>query len=266
MRRPKTYNEKLQWLKLYDRNKHYITCVDKYEVRDFIKDSIGEKYLIPLIGIYNTVEEIPWGELPDKFVLKCTHGSGTNIICKDKSRLDIEASKKKLERWMKKNWFWYGREWPYKNVVPRILCEKYMVDESGTKLKDYKLMCFNSEPKIIQVMTERTKEHYFLNHFDLDWNEIDIPRKSVKRNLNIPPKPHGLDKMIAISKILSKGKPFVRIDLYDTKIGVFFGEMTFFPMSGYMDFADDQYDYLLGSWIELPSIINCQKEVKGGTI
>ena len=141
-----------------------------------------------------------------------------------------------------------------------------MVDESGTKLKDYKFMCFNSEPKIIQVMTERTKEHYFLNHFDLDWNEIDIPRKSLKRNLNIPPKPHGLDKMIAISKTLSKGKPFVRIDLYDTKIGVFFGEMTFFPMSGYMDFADDQYDYLLGSWIELPSIINCQKEVKGGTI
>src|SRR5690606_20869532 len=143
LRNPKTYNEKLQWLKLYDRNIDYLKYVDKYEVRSYIKEKIGEEYLIPLIDVYDSVEEIDWDSLPDKFVLKCTHGSNCNIICKDKKELDIEDSKNKLEKWMKKSWYWFGREWVYKDLKPRIICEKYMVDESGVELKDYKFFCFN---------------------------------------------------------------------------------------------------------------------------
>lgn len=264
MRRPKTYNAKLQWLKLYDRNKDYITCVDKYEVRDFIKDSIGEKYLIPLIGIYNTIEEIPWGELPDKFVLKCTHGSGTNIICKDKSRLDIEASKKKLKRWMKKNWFWYGREWPYKNVVPRILCEKYMVDESGYELKDYKIFCFNGEPKMMYVATDRGVDTRF-DFFDMEFNHLPIIQ-SYKNATKKIKKPYSFEIMKELSRKLSKGFIHIRVDFYDISGRIYFGEMTYYHLSGFSRFIPEKYDEIIGSWIELPSTINCQEEVKGGTI
>ncbi|NLE04472.1 MAG: glycosyl transferase [Crenarchaeota archaeon] len=249
---PVTFNEKLQWLKLYDRKPQYTIFADKYAVRDYIKQRIGGKYLIPLIGVYDTVDEIPWDELPNKFVLKCTHGSKSNIICTDKNRLDIKRSKTQLSQWMKKNWFWFGREWPYKNLRPRIICEEFMEDASGGQLKDYKFYCFHGEPKVIQVISERNNGHYYIDHYDLEWNKFIIPRKNYSKDPVAQDKPKDLDEMISISRELSKNIPFARIDLYNTESGISFGEITFFPVSGFIDFSDQQTDYLLGSWLRLP--------------
>lgn len=249
---PSTFNEKLQWLKIYDRNPKYKLMVDKFEVRKIIANSLGEEYLIPLVGVWNKFEDINFEELPDRFVLKTTHDSGSVIICTNKNNFDYRRAKRKLNKSLKSNYYYRGAEWPYKFIKPRIICEKYMVDESGYELKDYKFMCFNGEPKIIQVMSGREKGRYFLNHFDLDWNEIYIPRKNLKKRFPSPLKPKNLDKMIEFSKILSKDIPFVRIDLYETENGVYFGEITFFPVGGYMDFEEEKHDYLLGSWIRLP--------------
>lgn len=252
LKNPSSFNEKLQWMKLYNRKSDYSIYVDKYKVRKYISEIIGEEYLIPMIGVYNSVDEIPWAELPSQFVLKCTHGSGCNVICKDKAELDISEVKRKLNNWMNKSWYWFGREWPYKNIRPCIICEKYMVDESSTELKDYKFMCFNGEPKIIQVMSGRSGGDYYLNHFDVDWNKVDIKRKNLKERPGIINKPDSLNEMIEISKKLSRNMPFSRIDLYNTNKGILFGEITFFPVSGFMNFEDEAVDELLGSWITLP--------------
>lgn len=250
---PRTFNEKLQWLKLYNRNPAYISLVDKYEVRKYIAQTIGDEYLIPLIGVWDKFDDIDFDKLPNQFVLKPNHTSGNVYICKDKSKIDYAWLRKEVNKWMKRDYYWVHREWPYKNVKPKILCEKYLVDGSNTGLTDFKFMCFNGEPRIIQVMSERNNGNFLLNHFDLEWNEIHIPRKTVKRNPVVPKKPKNLDEMIEISKILSKDMPFVRIDLYETSLGIFFGEITFYPVSGFMDFKEEYHDYLLGSWIKLPS-------------
>lgn len=249
---PQTFNEKVQWLKLYYRSSKYTRLADKYQVRKYIANTIGDEYLIPLIGVWDKFEDIDFSKLPNQFVLKCTHDSGGLVICTDKSKMDYNAVKTRITRSLKRNYYYCFREWVYKDIKPRIICEKYMVDESGTELKDYKFMCFNGEPKIIQVMSGREKGNYFINNFDLKWNEIEIPRKNLKKNPVTPEKPRDLNKMIEISKILSKDLPFVRIDLYDTPSGIYFGEITFFPKSGYMDFVNIKDDYLLGSWISLP--------------
>ncbi len=248
---PQTFNEKLQWLKLYDRNPEYTMYVDKYAVREHIKNSIGEEYLIPLIGVYNSVEEIDWDELPDKFVLKCTHGSQCNIICSDKSRLNIEESKAKLKKWMNRNWFWYGREWPYKNVKPRIICEKYMVDESGTELKDYKVFCFNGTPRLIQVDFNRFTEHR-RNLYDTNWNQIDgFFHFPSDRSVEIA-KPKQLNTMLKLAENLAVQTVFSRIDFYLIYEKIYFGEITLYPESGFGKFSPSELDSRLGSWITLP--------------
>jgi hypothetical protein len=249
---PKTFNEKLQWLKLYDRKPKYTSMVDKFAVRKHIAKTIGEEYLIPLLGVYNGYSEIDFDSLPNEFVLKPSHTSGNVFICKNRSKIDHLKLKNEINEWLNREYYWIHREWPYKNIKPRIICEKYMVDESGKELKDYKFMCFNGEPRIIQVMSERKNGQYLINHFDLEWNEIDISRKTLKKNPRIPAKPKNLGRMTEISKILSKDMPFVRIDLYETKEGLYFGEITFFPVSGFMDFLYEKHDHLLGSWITLP--------------
>jgi hypothetical protein len=155
---------------------------------------------------------------------------------------------------MRYNYYYPGREWPYKNVKPRIICEEFLVDESGTEIKDYKFMCFNGEPKVIQIISDRINGEYYLDHFDLEWNKFEISQKKHKVNPEALEKPKELDTMIDISKELSKNKPFARIDLYNTVCGIRFGEITFFPVSGFIDFVDDQSDYLLGSWLRLPEV------------
>lgn len=248
LKNPKTYNEKLQWLKLYDRKKEYIQYVDKYEVRKYIKETLGEEYLIPLIAVYDSVEEIAWDKLPQKFVLKCTHGSKANIICKDKSKLAIDKAKKKLKRWMNKNWYYFGREWPYKAVTPRIVCEKYLMDN----IIDYKILCFNGVPKLIQVHLNRDSEDYTMDYYTLDWKKTKITKKGVKTTNDVAEKPSNLSEMIEISRTLSKNTYFSRIDLYNVGNKIYFGEITLFPTSGFAPLDNIEDELLLGKWINLP--------------
>lgn len=250
LKRPEKFTEKIQWLKLNNRKNEYVDYVDKYQVRSFIEEKIGREYLIPLIGVYEKVEHIDWESLPDKFVLKCTHGSHCNIICENKHELDIQESKKLLEKWMKRNWFWYGREWPYRNVKPRIICEKYMVDESGVELKDYKILCFNGEPKIIQVDYDRFTNHK-RNLYDTEWNYIPVSfLVPTDKKVEIK-KPEKLEEMLVLAKKLSKDHPHLRVDFYSIEKNIFFGEMTFYPESGFGKFAPQEFDYKLGQLINL---------------
>ncbi len=248
---PKSYNEKIQWIKLYDRRPEYSTYADKYAVRNYIASTIGEEYLIPLLGVYESVEEIPWDEFPEQFVLKCTHGSGSNILCMDKSKLDINSAKKKLEKWMKKNWYWFGREWAYKNIKPRIICEKFMVDESGIELKDYKIFCFNGKAKIIQVDYGRFTNHK-RNLYDTEWQYIPASIKLPTDPNVVIKKPSKLETMLKLAEILAKDYPHVRVDFYSINDKIYFGELTFYHGSGFEKFEPEEFGLTMGNLIELP--------------
>lgn len=246
---PQTFNEKLQWLKLYNRKHEYSIYVDKYEVRKHITKTIGEKYLIPLIGVYKSEDEIPWSKLPNQFVLKCTHGSGSNIICLDKNKLDIGEAKKKLRKWMKKSWYWFGREWPYKNVKPRIVCEEFISDINNTP-DDYKVLCFNGKAKLIEVHIDRYGAHK-QDFYDIQWNKTKISQGDTNSNF-VYDKPVQLEEMIHLSEQLATNMEHVRIDWFVVKNTLYFGEITFFDGSGFTTFDNEEDDYLLGSWIKLP--------------
>lgn len=249
---PTTFNEKIQWLKLYDRNPAYTQMVDKYAVRECISNIIGEEYLIPLIGVYDSFDEIDFNQLPQQFVLKCTHDSGGLVICKDKELLDIEAAKKKINKCLKRNYYYHGREWPYKNIKPRIICEKYMVDESGTELKDYKFMCFNGKAKCLFVCLNRNSlTGLNVDFYDMDWKPMPFERHYPSSGKPIP-KPKTFDKMVEFAERLSNGIPFVRVDFYEANDQLYFGELTFHPGSGYEEFTPESYDSLLGSWLKCP--------------
>lgn len=249
---PKTFNEKLQWLKLHNRDPYYNKLVDKYLVREYIEQKIGEQYLIPLIAVYEKVDDINWDELPEKFVLKCTHGSKSNIICTDKNKLNIKEAKQKLNKWMQWNWFWYGREWPYKNVKPRIICEKLMVDGTEPDLKDYKILCFNGEPKIVQVDYNRYKDHK-RNLYDTDWNVIPVTFVYPSDSKILIKKPEKLDEMLRMATILSKNHPHLRVDFYSINNEIYFGELTFYPEAGFGTFEPNDFDKTVGTWINLPT-------------
>ncbi|PRS39085.1 glycosyl transferase [Bacillus sp. RJGP41] len=250
---PLTFNEKLQWLKLYDWKPEYSMYVDKYSVRSYIEETLGDQYFIPIIGLYKNVQEINWDTLPEKFVLKCTHGSGSNIICTSKSKFDIDDAKIKLSKWMKKNWYWFGREGPYKNIIPRIVCEQYMVDDSGTGLKDYKFMCFNGEAKCIFVCQDRNSSTGLnIDIYDINWNLMPFQRPSHPNSGTKSERPKNYEKMIEFAQILSKDIPFLRVDFYEINGHLYFGELTFYPGSGFEEFTPESYDKLLGSWIKLP--------------
>lgn len=249
LKAPKTYNEKIQWLKLNDRHEDYTRQVDKYEARDYITEMIGEDYLIPICGVYDSVEEIDWSALPEQFVLKATHGSRSNVICDDKKNLDIEKAKRDLRKWMKRNWFWYGRAYPYKNVKPRILCEKFL----ESNITDYKFMCFNGEPRLIQVHRDRHNDvsTKTLDFYDMNWNKTDISRPNEKSGPETQ-KPKRFDEMVDIAKVLSKDDIHVRIDLYEVDGKIYFGEKTFYSASGFAPFSNLAQDLYLGSLMRLP--------------
>ena len=247
---PKTFNEKIQWLKLHNRKPEFSSMVDKYEVKKIIAERMGEEYLIPTLGVWDKFEEIDFDKLPDQFVLKCTHDSGGLIICKDKSQLDLDKAKQKINRCLKSNYYWHGREWPYKNVKPRIIAEQYMVDESGVELKDYKIFNFGGQPKLIQVDFNRFIQHT-KNIYDTEWNYLDVainyptdPNVSIK-------KPDCLDEMLEMAKELSAGLPFLRTDFYVINGKIYFGELTFSPGSGFMKVTPESFDEEMGSWISL---------------
>lgn len=233
---PQTFNEKLQWLKLYDRNPEYTKMVDKYEVKKYISNMIGEEYIIPTLGIYNKFKEINFNGLPNQFVLKCTHDSGSTIICKDKKKLKQKEVRAKINKALKNNYYYNGREWPYKNVKPRIIVEKYMEDYTGF-LIDYKIYAFNGKCDYVMICVDREKENEKTKfiYYDKEWNikkELSDDGKKYGDNINLK-KPKNLDKMFEIASKLSKDIPFVRVDFYEIDGKLYFGELTFFPSGGF---------------------------------
>lgn len=253
--KPKTFNEKLQWLKLYDRRPEYTTMVDKYEVKAYVSDRIGEQYIIPTLGVWNHFDEIDFDELPDRFVLKCTHDSGGLSICKDKVNWNKAAAKEKLEKSLKRNYYYAGREWPYKNVTPRIIAEQYMQDEGvsgNTDLTDYKFYCFNSNVDCVMVCYDRGTGDTKFYFFDPEWKlkRINKRGKEAPSDFSLP-KPVCIDEMFEIAAKLSKNIPFVRVDLYQSNNQVYFGEMTFYPQSGWDPNYLPETDLYFGSLIDL---------------
>lgn len=252
LKKPQTFNEKLQWLKLYNRNPEYTKMVDKYEAKKYVADIIGEEYIIPTLGVWNNVEDIEFESLPNQFVLKCTHDSGGVIICKDKKNFNIENAKKKLKDSLKQNFYYKGREWPYKNVKPRIIAEKFMYDENTEDLNDYKFMCFNGQVKCSFTCTERRSSSGLkVTFFDKEWHKMPFERHYPSSNKEIK-KPINYDLMLRISEKLSQDMDFVRVDLYEINGKVYFGELTFFPGCGMEEFIPDKWDNILGSWLALP--------------
>lgn len=251
LKEPKTFNEKLQWLKLYDRNKRYTQMADKYEVRKLVAEKIGEKYLIPLLGVWESVDEIDFSALPDQFVLKCTHDSASVVICKDIKNFDIEAAKTKLNDALKKNYYMQSREWPYKDIRPRVIAETYMTDESMEELKDYKIYTFGGKPYLIQVDFDRFKNHR-RNLYTIDWEyikeEIEYP---CDPKVKIA-KPEKLDEMLKLAEILSEGTASLRVDFYSINDKVYFGEITFYQEAGFGRFSSDEFATKLGGLIDLP--------------
>jgi hypothetical protein len=252
---PKSFNEKLQWLKLYDRKPKYTQMVDKYNVRKYVKDVIGEKYLIPLIGVYDSLDQIDFDKLPNRFVLKCTHDSGGLIVCKDKSQINIKAVKKKINKCLKRNFYYVGREWPYKDVKPRIICEEFIKTKDGGWPYDYKFHCFNGEPDNVMVCTERESgepKYYF---FDRNWNYLKYDIASTKAFGSVTfPKPKKLQEMFELAQRLSEGFPFLRVDLFCENDQIYFGELTFFPDSGFDATLLRETDVLLGNKLKLEGI------------
>ena len=251
---PKTFNEKLQWLKLNDVHPEYSRIVDKAEAKEYVKEVLGEdadKHIIPTLGIWDTFDEIDFDKLPKQFVLKTTHDSGGVAIVKDKEKMDLSEVRNKIERSLKHNYFFEHREYPYKNVTPRIIAEEFMVDESGTELKDYKFFCFNGEPKMLFVATDRPFDTRF-DFFDMEWNHLPFKQGHPLASKKIV-KPAGFEEMKMLSKRLSKGFKHVRVDLYDINGWIYFGELTFFHFSGNVPFEPKEWDYIIGDWLNLKS-------------
>ena len=249
---PQTFNEKLQWLKLYNRRPEYTTMVDKYEVRKYIAQKLGTEYLIPLLGVWDTPEEIDFNKLPDKFVLKCNHNSGLGMyICKDKSKMDVRKVKKELWKGLKQDYYLTGREWPYKNVKRKIIAEKYMEDDAVHELRDYKFFCFGGQVKCFKIDYDRFVDHH-ANYFDkegklLEFGEAICP-PVYDRKIDLP---KSLSKMVEFAEKLTKEMPFLRVDFYDVNGKVYFGELTFFPASGLGRFIPEEWDLKMGEWIPL---------------
>ena len=251
---PITYNEKLQWLKLFYHNPEYTNLVDKHTVKEFVAKKIGEKYIIPTIEVYNTPEEIDFEKLPNQFVLKCNHDSGSIVICKDKNTFDEKRALEILRKGMKRNGYWYGREWPYKNVKPVIIAEEYIEDSETHDLKDFKFFCFDGHVDNVMMVVDRYSEHPKFYHFDRRWRICHYNRlgRTLPDDFTLP-KPNNIEQMFEIAEILSKGFPEVRIDLYDVNGHIYFGEYTFFNESGFETGFDYQTDKHLGDLIELPN-------------
>lgn len=250
---PTTFNEKLQWLKLNDIHPEYSKMVDKYEAKEYVRPIIGDEHIIPTLGVWNSWEEIDFSSLPEKFVLKTTHDSGGVAVCKDKSENTLREAKKKICKSLRHNYFYEHREYPYKDIKPRIIAEQFMVDESGTELKDYKFFCFDGEPYIIQLDFDRHSDHK-KNLYSLDWVLLPFSFNYPRHPECVFEKPKCLNEMIEIAKKLSKGYPFVRIDLYNINGHIYFGEITFFPASGLGKFQPIEWDYKIGEWLKLPKI------------
>ena len=251
LKNPRTFNQKLQWLKLYDRKPLYTQMVDKYAVRQYIAEKIGAEHLIPMVGgPWNSAEEIEFDALPEQFVLKCNHDSGGLVVCRDKSRLDIEAVKKKLDQHLKTNYYMSGREWPYKDVKPCIFAEKYMENEGTGDFNDYKFFVFNGKAKIMYILTERLQEgtEAKADFFDMDFNHINLHSGHPFSDKTIE-KPACFDEKKKLSELLAEKMPCARVDLYEYAGQILFGEMTLYHTSGCAQFDPISWDAEMGKWL-----------------
>lgn len=255
LKHPKTFNEKLQWLKLNDRKDLYTKLADKYAVRDYVKEILGEDYLVPLYGVWNRAEEIQWDELPERFVLKCTHDGGSVIVCRNKAAFDQEVAMKKLNGALKRSAYSYGREWPYKNIVPHIIAEQYLDNGDDAGLVDYKFYCFGGEPRYLYVSkglenhATATITFYELNGKRAPFQRTDYPQTEEDHVF-----PENYSEMIEYARKIAKkvNNSFVRVDLYNVKGHVYFSEITFTPCSGYMKMKPEEWDRKLGDLVVLP--------------
>lgn len=234
LKEPRTFNEKLQWLKLYDRKPEYTKMVDKYEAKKYVADIIGEEYIIPTLGVWDKFEDIDFTKLPNQFVLKPTHASGNVFICKNKDEIDYKKLKKTVQKWLKRNYYLVHREWPYKNVKPRIIAEEYMEDQIG-ELIDYKVYAFNGQCDYVMVCFDRIKGETKFIYYDRNWNiKKEFSKDGIKYGDTIKiEKPKNLDKMFEFAEILSKNIPFIRVDFYESNGNLYFGELTFYPSAGF---------------------------------
>jgi len=250
---PRTFNEKIQWLKLHDRKPIYTTMVDKYEAKNYVASIIGEEYIIPTLGVWDKFEDINFDSLPNQFVLKCTHDSGGLVICRDKFSFDIEAAKKKINASLKTNFYWVAREWPYKDVKPRIIAEQYMEDKSDHELRDYKFFAFDGVAKALFIATDRGDESIDtkFDFFDMDFKHLEFTNGHPNAEIELH-KPKTFEKMRLLAEKLSEGIPQVRVDFYEVNGRTYFGEITLAHWSGMKPFVPEEWDYTFGGWIDLP--------------
>lgn len=250
---PQTFNEKLQWLKLYDRKPEYTRMVDKIEAKQYVAAIIGEEHIIPTLGVWRDPNDIDFDALPNQFVLKCNHNSGLGMcICQDKEKLDIRKVRRRLRKGLKQNYYLHGREWPYKNVTPKILAEQYLSNGEGG-LTDYKVHCFNGTAKLILVCRDRlASSGPTYDFYSTEWEPLNIRRPSHPNSAHDMPKPAELAEMLSLSERLAKDIPFLRTDFYIVDHRIYFSELTFFPASGFDRFVPEEWDDILGSWLTLP--------------
>ncbi|MXP74790.1 glycosyl transferase [Lachnospiraceae bacterium WCA-9-b2] len=250
---PKTFNEKLQWLKLYDRKPEYTKMVDKYAVKEYVADKIGKQYIIPTLGVWDRFEDIDFDTLPNKFVLKCTHDSGGLVIVRDKTKLDKSKAKKKLSKSLRTNYYRFGREWPYKDVQPRIIAEKYMEDKNTEELRDYKFFVFNGVVKAMFIATDRFKkgDETKFDFFDMEYRHLPLTNGHPNSNV-IPKKPETFMEMKQLASKIAENLPNARVDFYEVNGRSYFGEITFYHWSGMTPFEPQEWDRKFGDWITLP--------------
>lgn len=254
LKHPITFNEKLQWLKLHDHNPLYPTLVDKVRVKDWVADKIGAEHIIPTLAVYKSVEEINLDKLPNQFVLKCNHDSGSVVICKDKNHFDFNEAKKKLDKALHHNFYWDAREWAYKKVKPLIFAEQYMEDTRTGELQDYKFFSFDGVAKALFIATERQgNEETKFDFFDMDFRHIDVTNGHPNAD-TLPSKPESFDEMVRMANELSKDFPEVRVDFYEVNGKSYFGELTFYHWGGMTPFQPNYFDKTMGEWIDLSKI------------
>ena len=253
--RPQDFNEKMQWLKLNWREEKLSVLADKFAVRDVVAAQAGPEILNELYGVYDRAEEINFAVLPKQFVLKATHGCGWNIICPDKKALDWEEARRKLACWLRNNYYFIGREWAYRDIKPRLICERYLHDRQGNPPIDYKIFCFNGVPRSISVCLERFVDLHYAT-YDTDWNKMDFFYEGIKDPVTPVPRPPNLDAMLEIARKLSVGLPFVRVDLYLVKGRIIFGELTFYPNNGIVKITPQRWLDQYGEWLHLPEALD----------
>lgn len=250
---PRTFNEKLQWLKLYDHKDEYTQMVDKVEAKNYVASIVGSKYIIPTIAVFNHADEIDFNQLPQQFVMKCSHNSGGIVVCKDKDKLNKDKAIKKMGRGWEKDYYKYNKEYPYKNVARRVLVEEFLSESDNQDLIDYKIHCFNGVPKLILVCKDRYAPSGLTEDFyDCEWNHLNIRRPKHPNAKTLTAKPINLEEMLQVAKKLSQNIPFIRVDLYNVNGKIYFGELTFFPASGMTAFIPNEWDLKIGEWLTLP--------------